>query len=383
VVGQENSSVSSAKQNNVFALELYAKLKDRSGNIFLSPYSISTALAMTYAGAKGETAVQIAQVFHFEADQAKNNESFKKLQKMMNDIGAKGSFELNVANALWAQNGYAFLPDYLKVVNEDYDAKAQELDFKNAAEASRRIINAWVENKTNSRIQDLIPQGALTDLTRLVLTNAIYFKGKWESQFEKDMTKDAPFNLMDGAVCQVPMMNITKEFLFGEDADAQVLSIPYKGNDLSMIIILPKEKNGLSRIEKDINIDRVEGWLTASDFLRMREVIVSIPRFKITSEFELANTLSSMGMPKAFNEADFSGMTGKKDLFIGAVIHKAFVDVNEEGTEAAAATAVAMMESVNLVKETKFIADHPFLYMIRDNNSGSILFMGRITDPLK
>ncbi|MCX5667958.1 MAG: serpin family protein [Candidatus Omnitrophica bacterium] len=388
VLSQEDSSISLARRNNVFALNLYAKLKDRDGNIFLSPYSISTALAMTYAGARGDTATQIAQVFHFESEQATNNVSFKRLQKSLNDAGAKGSFELNAVNALWAQKGYAFLPDYLKAVKEDYNAQARELDFKNAAEASRGIINTWVEDKTKNKIQDLIPQGVLTDLTRLVLTNAIYFKGKWESVFKKDMTKDAPFNLIDGTTCQAPMMNKTEEFLYGEDADAQVLSMPYQGNDLSMVVILPKEKDGLGRIEKDINIDRVENRLAASGFLKMEAVIVSIPRFKITSEFELADTLGSMGMPNAFSEseADFSGMTGKKDLFIGAVIHKAFVDVSEEGTEAAAATAVVMMAMAapgHPVKEIKFIVDHPFLYIIRDNNSGSILFMGRITNPLK
>ena len=382
-LSQEDSSVSLAKRNNVFALDLYAKLKDSDGNIFLSPYSISTALAMTYAGARVDTATQIAQVFHFEADQAKNNASFKRLQRNLNDAGAKGSFELNAANALWAQKGYAFEPEYLKVVKEDYDAKAQEVDFKDAAETSRRIINTWVEDKTKNKIQDLIPQGALTDLTRLVLTNAIYFKGKWESQFEKDMTKDAPFNLMDGTTCQVPMMNKTKEFLYGEDAGAQVLSMPYKGNDLSMVIILPKEKDGIGRIERDLSI---KNRLATTGFLKMKEVIVSIPRFKITSEFELSHTLGNMGMSYAFdgNKADFSGMTGKKNLFISKVIHKAFVDVDEEGTEAAAATAVVSDElCTSPIKVNRFIADRPFLYVIRDNHSGSILFMGRITNPLK
>jgi len=238
-----------------------------------------------------------------------------------------------------------------------------------------------VEKKTNNKIKNLIAKGVLDSMTRLVLTNAIYFKGNWHSQFQEDRTRPAPFTLLNGDRVEVPMMNQTAEFGYMETEDFQALELPYVDNELSMIILLPKQTDGLTKFEQTLTLENLSQWLSK---LHKREVIVSIPKFKMTSQFSLASVLKSMGMADAFNQAkaDFSGMNGKKDLFISAVIHKAYVDVNEEGTEAAAATAVTMrLTSIGPDQTPVFRADHPFLFLIRDNHSGSILFIGRVMNP--
>jgi len=382
-----------AKRNNEFALELYAKLRQREGNLFFSPYSISTALAMTYAGARGQTDTQMAKVLHFptvpsETVLVKNtfartrfHSAFGTIVKDLNTRGEKGGYELTVANALWGQKGYGFLEEFLQLVKANYDGQLNEVDFMRAAESARKTINAWVEKKTNNKIKDLIGRGALDKMTRLVLTNAIYFKGNWERQFKKDRTKDAPFTLLSGEKVDVPMMNQKAEFKYMETEDFQALELPYVDNELSTIILLPKEFDGLPEFEKELTTENLSRWLGK---LRKREVIVSVPKFKMTSQFGLASVLKSMGMTDAFSpgSADFSGMNGKRDLFISAVIHKAYVDVNEEGTEAAAATAVTMkVTSIGPTRIPVFRADHPFLFLIRDNLSGSILFIGRVVNP--
>ena len=389
--------------NNKFALELYAKLRTKQGNLFLSPYSISTALAMTYSGARGQTASQMATVLQFPLERRKALDSdnqgrpfyrieselisperiaaaFGGLQKALNARGAKGGYELTVANALWGQKGYGFLKEFQELTQTHYDGKLNELDFVAAAEAARNTINAWVEKKTKDKIKDLIGPGVLDRMTRLVLTNAIYFKGNWASQFKEEKTAEAPFTLANGEKVNAPMMNQTARFNYMEAEDFQGLELPYVDNELSMIILLPRRLEGLSDLEKTLTSENLAAW-TAK--LRKREVIVSIPKFKMTSQFSLASVLKSMGMTDAFTaNADFSGMTGKKELFISAVIHKAFVEVNEEGTEAAAATGVAMRLTAAVPDRTPvFRADHPFLFLIRDNISGSILFIGRLMNP--
>jgi len=385
--------------NNKFALELYAKLRAREGNLFFSPYSISTALAMTYAGARGQTESQMAEVLHFPTvtklvaepkgglmalpgwERKQFHSAFGRIIKDLNNRGEKGGYELTVANALWGQKGYGFLKTFLKLTEKNYGAGLKEVDFIAATEAARKTINAWVEKKTRNKIKNLIPKGVLNRLTRLVLTNAIYFKGNWASQFKEDRTKDAPFTLAGGQKVDVPMMNQTAEFNYMETEDFQGLELPYVDNELSMIILLPKRGDGLAEFEKTLTLKNLSQWPAR---LRKRKVIVSVPKFKMTSQFRLAEVLKSMGMTDAFvpDVADFSGMNGKKDLFISAVIHKAYVDVNEEGTEAAAATAVVVgVTSVMPGKIPVFRADHPFLFLIRDNDSGSILFIGRVMNP--
>jgi len=381
-----------AAGNNKFALELYAKLRSREGNLFFSPYSISTALAMAYAGARGETETEMAKVLHFPTVPSETvavkdkfarmrfHSAFGTIVKDLNARGRKGSYELTVANALWGQKGYGFLEEFLGLIKTNYDGQLNEVDFIRATEATRKAINVWVEKKTNNKIKNLIQKGVLDSMTRLVLTNAIYFKGNWARQFKEERTKDAPFTLADGQKVDVAMMNQTTDFNYMETEDFQGLELPYVDDELSMIILLPKEFNGLDEFEKTLTSENLSKWLGK---LRNREVRVSIPKFKMTSQFGLASVLKSMGMIDAFSvNADFSGMNGKRDLFISAVIHKAYVDVNEEGTEAAAATAVTMkLTSIGPAQIPVFRADHPFLFLIRDNHSGSILFIGRVMNP--
>lgn len=366
--------------DNRFALDLYARLKAGEGNIFYSPHSIATALAMTWAGARGETAEQMARVLHFERPPAEIHADFKRLIETQNEAGQKADYELSVANALWGQKGYGFLQEYLDLVENNYHAALREVDFDRATEEARKTINQWVEDQTREKIKDLLKPGAIERGTTLILTNAIYFKGQWLLQFKEERTKDEPFTLLDGKEIDVPMMYQTDRFGYAEDDDVQVLELPYTGDDLSMVILLPKEKGGIGEIEKMLTVEKLDGWLAD---LRKRNVVVAVPRFKMTREFSLGNVLKSMGMPLAFSgQADFSGMTGSRDLFISAVIHKAFVEVNEEGTEAAAATAVTMMRTAIPARpDPVFRADHPFIFMIRDVNSGAILFLGRVMNP--
>ncbi|MBN1391756.1 MAG: serpin family protein [Sedimentisphaerales bacterium] len=370
--------------NNAFAAELYAKLRAQEGNLFFSPYSVSAALAMTYTGARGETEKQMADVLHFPSQGTEGQEQFHQafgtIIKDLNARGGQGKYELVVANALWGQKGYEFLEGFLRSVGENYDGQLNNVDFAGDTESARKTINTWVEQKTRDKIKDLIPQGVLNQLTRLVLTNAIYFKGNWARQFEKEKTKDAPFTLIGGEKVNTPMMNQTDRFSYMEMEDFQGLELPYVDNELSMILFLPKQTDGLAELEKKLTAENLSQWQAK---LRKREVIVSVPKFKETCQFSMADMLKQLGMMDAFTAtADFSGMNSKKELFISEVIHKAFVEVNEEGTEAAAATGVVVgVTSVGPKETPVFRADHPFLFLIRDNNSGSILFMGRVMSP--
>jgi serpin B len=381
--------------NNQFALALYQKLRGGDGNLFFSPYSVSTALAMTYAGARGETERQMAEAMWYPtsgqvleklsiAGKPMTAEEFAgAFGGIIRDLNAKGgkdAYELRVANALWGQQDFAFLDAFVRLVEAEYGGRIRNVDFVGATEKARRTINTWVEEQTNGKIKDLISEGAVGQMTRLVLTNAIYFKGNWASQFKEDRTQDAPFTLLDAGTVQVPMMNQKAKFGYAQIDELQVLQLPYVGDELSMVILLPKAADGIRQLEQGLTAENLAKWL---DDLREREVFVSIPKFKMTSKFSLQTLLAQMGMAQAFTgAADFSGMTGRRDLFISAVIHQAYVDVNEEGTEAAAATGVVMrLTSMGPNRTPVFKADHPFIFMIRDNASGSILFLGRVMNP--
>ncbi len=382
--------------NTRFALELYAKLCGREGNLFFSPYSISTALAMTCAGARGGTEAQMSQVLHFPIvfsetttprrvktaqDRERFAEAFGRIVKDLNDRGGKDAYDLTVANALWGQKGYGFLERYIGLIKKCYDGDLREVDFARATEDARKTINKWVEKKTGDKIKELIQKGVLDAMTRLVLTNAIYFKGNWQRRFEQARTHEAPFTLADGGEVSAAMMNQKARFGYMQTDRFQALELPYVDDELSMIIFLPGRFDGLGEFEKQLTKDNVSQWLAG---FHKREVDVFVPKFKLTSRFSLADVLRSMGIKDAFDprSADFSGISGRKDLFISAVIHKAYVDVNEEGTEAAAATGVVMKMTSALPEQTAvFRADHPFVFVIRDNKSGSFLFLGRIVDP--
>ena len=375
--------------NSEFAFDLYAKLKEdpkveeAGGNLFFSPYSISTALAMTWAGARGQTEKEMAKVLHFSLAQAKLHPAFAALEKQLNADEEERGYELSIANALWGQKGYGFLKDFMRLTKKNYGAGFKEVDFANPGqrEEARKRINKWVEKKTKKKIKDLIQPGIFNNLTRLVLTNAIYFKGDWAIEFDKDKTIDATFTISADKLVTVPMMHHEDRFKYAETPDLQILELPYKKQELSMIIFLPAKIDGLAELEKSLTFKNINEWLGK---LRKRKVIVLLPRFKMTTgPLELKDILKSMGMKDAFSLppiADFSGMTGKKDLFISNVLHKAFVAVDEKGTEAAAATAVVMMKG-GIDYQPVFRADHPFVFLIKDNRSGSILFVGRVVNP--
>jgi serine protease inhibitor len=377
----ENPAPAVVEGNTDFALDLYRELKNTKGNLFFSPYSISTALAMTYAGARENTAKQMADVLHFPPGQKEFHSVFGQLESLLNEVQNQGDVRLNVANSLWPQEGYPFLEEYLSLVKKHYGVVIMPSDYQRAAEKARKNINQWVEEKTRDKIKNIIPPGILNALTRLVLVNAIYFRGNWASQFDDSRTKEDTFYLLSGKTVQTPLMAQEKVFAYGDEEFLQVLELPYVGGSLSMIVFLPKEKDGLLQLEKQLTAANLRMWASG---LRKQKVKVFLPRFKMTSQFVLAKTLAAMGMHDAFNpnKANFSGMDGRLHwLYIGAVLHKAFIDVNEEGTEAAAATATLLGRVKMAPQPPIFRVDHPFIFLIRENTTGSILFLGRVMDP--
>jgi serpin B len=371
------------RDNAAFAVDLYRQLAPAEGNLFLSPYSISTALAMTYAGAEGDTASEMAKTLRFSLGQKELHPAFGELQDSVGALGARGHVELAVANSLWPQAGYPFLTGYLDLAKDHYSATITPLDYARAAEQARVTINAWVEARTRNKIRDIVPPGVLDALTRLVLVNAIYFKGSWAHPFEPAITEPAPFALSGVATVETMLMRQSRPFGYAEDEGLQILEMPYAGEDLSMLVLLPTAKDGLPGLEANLSPQNLERWRKS---LGTREVHVEFPRFKMTSAFSLNKTLWAMGMRDAFSEgkANFAGMDGRDDwLYIGAVLHKAFVEVNEEGTEAAAATAVVVQARAMPRQWQTFRADHPFIFLIQERKSGNILFMGRVADPTK
>ncbi|MBA7632654.1 hypothetical protein ES703_40206 [subsurface metagenome] len=370
--------------NSAFAFDLYQTLREEDGNLFYSPYSISLALAMTYAGARGETAQQMADTLHFVLYQDSLHPAFNSLDIELSQRGegAKGKdgegFRLNIVNAIWGQDGYQFLSEFLDVLAENYGAGLRTLDFANAPEESRITINNWVSDQTEDRIEDLIPQGLIDALTRLVLTNAIYFNAAWQHPFSEDITEDGPFYLLDGGEVTVPMMRQTESFSYAEGDEYQAVELPYDGRELSMVILLPRAGQ-FEAFEGSIDAQVVDAILKG---LESRQVALTLPEFEFESYFHLKEILAAMGMPVAFSgDADFSGMTGNRDLFIAEVIHKAFISVDEAGTEAAAATAVVMKEIAAPLEPIEVTIDHPFIFLIRDIETGTILFVGRIVNP--
>ncbi len=369
--------------NTGFACAFYRQAMAKEGNLFFSPYSISTALAMTYGGARGETAAQMEQALGFGAlGQEKLHPAFAALQADLLAIQQKGKVQLNVANSIWPHRTYAFRPEYVDLLKTQYGVGVTPQDYVTAAEAARKAINAWVEERTNRRIQDLIPAGVLDEMTRLVLANAIYFKGTWAVPFDPKATEKAPFHLAKGGTVEASLMFKKARFAYAERDGMQVLELPYAGEELSMVVVLPAKPDALGAIEAALTPEKLAAWTGG---LRSREVRVFLPKFKMTWQAGLNGMLAAMGMKDAFTmKADFSGMDGTKDLYISAVLHKAFVEVNEEGTEAAAATGVVMsLKAAMPEPPPEFRADRPFLFLIRENKTGSVLFLGRVSDPTK
>jgi serpin B len=365
--------------NNVFALDLYGRLRQQDGNLFFSPYSISDALAMTYAGARGQTAEQMATTLHFGLPAARLHPAFGELIRHLNTGGKDRKYQLSVANALWGQKGYTFLPDFIRLTKDVYEGGLKEVDFVKTEEA-RKAINHWALEQTKDKIKNLIPEGALASDTRLVLTNAIYFKSAWAEVFPEGATKKEDFHLGGGKKVPVPMMHTNQALRYRDGGTFHALELPYQSRQLSMIVLLPKKGDGLAELEKDLTSARLDEWLKA---MKVHQVNVALPKFKFSAEFSLKDVLAAMGMPLAFSKrADFSGMTTREQLYIDKVLHKAFVDVNEKGTEAAAATAVSFRPtSAPNYARANFRADHPFVFLIRENRTGSILFLGRVANP--
>jgi serine protease inhibitor len=369
---------------DAFGLDLYKELQSAaggSGNMFVSPFSIATALAMAYAGARGETATQMADALHLSGNQASIADQFGTLLADLNSAGQE-NYALSVADALWGQAGLPLLPQFLNTMQTNYGGGLKQVDFKGDLEGSRKTINDWVAQNTNNKIQDLLSQ--LDPATRLVLTNAIYFKGNWASPFNSYDTQDANFTLASGSSEMVSTMHDTRYSEYMNSDGFQVVEIPYAGYRLAMDVILPTTGGaaglGVSQLPSDL-----KGWLNG---LQYQHVAISLPKFTLTTEFNLNEQLKSLGMTDAFgNQADFSGITDSTQLQVSKVVHKAYIGVDETGTEAAASTGLIMTSVLNAYEPPppppiEFNADHPFLFLIRDTQTGSVLFMGQEADPL-
>jgi len=374
--------------NNRFAFDLYRQIAgdpaSAGKNIFFSPYSISSALAIAYEGARGATADEMGSVLHLPENETLRRAGFAGLDAALN--GGDETYTLRTANALWAEETYPFLPAYVDAAERWYGANVTNLDFAGDSEASRQTINRWVEEKTEERIRDLLPAGSVDSMTRLVITNAIYFKGTWVKQFDPAETTEEEFRVSPGEAVRVPMMHRTDEdavYGYAETGTLQVLRMPYahgNGTELSMLVLLPKEEN-LTAAEEALDPEAIAAL---RESLADQRVRVVFPKFTLEAEYSLPSTLAAMGMPTAFSgDADFSGMGGTDDLLISDVVHKAFVDVNEEGTEAAAATGVVMNLKGAPGGDTTpvFRADHPFVFLIVEEGSDTVLFAGRVANP--
>ncbi|HLC23332.1 MAG TPA: serpin family protein [Dehalococcoidia bacterium] len=386
--------------NNAFAFTLYQALRQAEGNLFYSPYSISEALGMTYAGARGDTEKSMAQVLNFTLSQDRLHPAFNSidLQLAQRGQGAKGKdgegFRLHVVNAIWGQKDYQFVPQFLDVLAQNYGTGLRILDFIKETEQSRITINDWVSQQTEQRIKDLVPPGAINTLTRLVLTNAIYFNAAWQYPFMTESTSSRAFNLLNGSSVMAPMMNQTEYFRYTEGADYQAppseywrftagadyqaVELPYDGEELSMLILAPGAGQ-FDAFEKALTAGALEGIIGA---LATKRVALTMPKFEFESSFGLKKPLATMGMGVAFTtDADFSGIDGKRDLLIQDVLHKAFVSVDEAGTEAAAATAVIIGTTSMPPPPVELTLDRPFIFLIRDIPTGTTIFVGRVLNP--
>ena len=377
--------------NNDFAFDLYRALNDGEGNLFYSPFSISQALAMTFTGARGETERQMADTLQYRLSQGSLHPAFNALDRTLASRGkdargtqnqeeAKQYFRLNIANAVWGQHGFGFLPDFLDVLAENYGAGMRPLDFAGAPEESRARINDWVAEETEDKVKDLLPPGTIDPLTRLVLTNAIYFNASWHWPFDLRQTKMRPFHLEGGGSVDVPMMTETSKDFYGyvKGDSYQAVDVPYSYGEMSMTVLLP-DRGALGELEDSLNADLLDQIM---DDIEIDYVTLTMPMFEFESEFSLGETLAGMGMPDAFDDrADFSGMTGSQGLWISHVVHKAFVSVDERGTEAAAATAVFVRKSGASKEPIPVTVNRPFIFLIRDTATGTVLFLGRVMNP--
>lgn len=371
--------------NTRFAVDLFRTLNEDNptGNIFISPISISSALAMIFLGTRGTTAAQMSKTLHFDAVE----DIHSRFQSLNADINKHGApYILKLANRLYGEKTYNFLPEFLASTQKMYGAELASVDFQRASEDARKVINEWVKGQTEGKIPELLAAGVVDDMTKLVLVNAIYFKGNWQKKFSEKATTNVPFRLNKKDTKTVKMMYQKEKFPYGyiEDLKCHILELPYQGKELSMVILLPEdiedESTGLKKIEEQLTLEKLHEW-TKPENLHSIEVNVHLPKFKLEESYNLNSHLARLGAEDLFNsKADLSGMSGTRDLFISKIIHKSFVEVNEEGTEAAAATA-GIAVFCALTFEENFVADHPFIFFIRHNPSTNILFLGRFSSP--
>jgi serpin B len=367
---------------NAFAIDLFHELRtnEPDRNLLVSPFSISTALAMTYAGARGNTAAQMADALHFDLPDERLHAA---LGSLIADLNVpRTGYEMAVANRLFGQHDTPFKQPFLDINSESYGAPLEPMDFAVNPAASRLRINEWVAEQTNDRIKELLPPGSVNELTRLVLTNAVYFDGKWKYQFDPDNTRDAAFHISPTQQVQAPTMYQKAEFRYGSFDNFQMLEMPYSGDDLSMVIMLPHQADGVAQLESQLTSDMFHQSVGS---LQKQEVEVHLPKFTFDDDFELTGPLQGMGMTDAFDSglANFDGIADRSvyDMHISGVFHKTFIDVNEVGTEAAAATGVVIGVTSVPPPPPVFRADHPFLFALRDAHSGSLLFLGRLNEP--
>ena len=370
--------------NNAFAFDLYAQLAgSEEGNLFFSPLSISTALAMTWVGARNETESQMAETLHYELSQEHLHPAFNWLDLTLQSRGegAEGldgePFRLHIANALWGLDGYGFLSDFLDTLALNYGAGMNLMDFIGDPDGARLTINQWVADQTEDRILNIIPQGAINPSTRLVLTNAVYFNAAWASKFMETATNDGPFNTLNGGQVTVPLMHHTYYLRHMQGENYQAIELPYDGNELSMLIVLP-DAGQFEEMEASLDQDTLDAILEG---LTSEYVSITMPSFQFKSSFALGDSLKALGMVNPFTDADFSGMDGTQDLALSAVLHKSFVRVNESGTEAAAATAVIATTTSEPPPPIPVIVDRPFIFAIRDHATHSLIFLGRMLNP--
>jgi len=373
-----------AKWNSAFAFDYYAQIRSKPGNLFFSPLSISTAFGMTSLGAGGNTRDEMLSTFHLSKEDEKTHPAFAELLKQLIGKEAdpkKRGYQLSVANALWGQVGYQWKQVFLDATTKHYGAGLRQVDFKGDADNARKTVNTWVADQTNQKIKDLLKPTHVTPLTRLILTNAIYFKGDWATQFNVKHTRDGEFLTLAGDKVQTPLMSHKLEVPYYESSDMQAIELPYKGKELSMLIMLPKKRDGLPQLEKTLNVARI-GEVTKGLF-NLKNLEITLPKFKVEQELDLKAGLIALGMKDAWSpaNANFTGLNEKDELYLSAAVHKAFVEVNEEGTEAAAATGIVFELIGAPVDVPVFRADHPFVFAIRDKATGSILFLGRVANP--
>jgi serpin B len=367
--------VSLAGRNADFGYDLYRKVGVADGNLCLSPYSVGSALFTAYAGARTVTEAEMAAVMHLAGDRDELCRSFSALRSHIGAVGRRGDVELSLAGSIWCERGRTLLDEFLDA-GTGHRAEVSYLDFRSAPEAAREEINAWARERTGGAVGELVPPGRIDAATALVICDALHFKGSWEQRFKRQYTKERDFYVTPERRVTVQMMSTRMDVRMGRYGDVDAIELPYEGDALSMVVLLPVSAGGLKSLEARLSTERVRGWIAGLRAAQPAPVMVGLPRFQLSCELDLAGALEELGMPSAFHNADFSGMDGTKELFISEVLHGAALSVDEVGAEAAASTAPVLKKG-----GPAFIADRPFLFLLIERRTGAVLLLGRLIDP--